>query len=488
MTMKKDVLLLKDITKEKAHNKVLDHFFMEILSGEIINLIGLEGSGKAEIYSILFGDESADKGKIWFSGRCYEKGKVLPVEKLKGIFFIGNQELIIPHLSVAENLYVIEKIKYLQFSVSKKKMIQQAKRLFDKFGIEILPEKKAMQLSRYECYVLRLMRAYVKRARLIVVDDILEDCSFDKIDQIIGILERFKEEGVSILWINSYPDSITEISDRITIIRQGRNSMTFFKDEYDKQRLLDCLAGQKKSEESEAESCTAAGRVIFRAEHIQNEYFDDLSFACRKGEILGIYDFQNKFSRELRRLLLGRRGYTGNLMIDGTVYRADSEYKLVKNRIGVVDGNQYQSLIFPDLSVRENIEMAIYKKTTMFGCFINGRVKKYLDKIGMEICENTRINQEMDEVSRRDAMQIIYRRWQLANPKILFCFQPFLRLDAVSRQQLETLLIEFKRKGTCIVLGSADISHLMPFCDRILVIERSRIAREVDRRKFSEYF
>ena len=94
----------------------------------------------------------------------------------------------------------------------------------------------------------------------------------------------------------------------------------------------------------------------------------------------------------------------------------------------------------------------------------------------------------MDEVSRRDAMQIIYRRWQLANPKILFCFQPFLRLDAVSRQQLETLLIEFKRKGTCIVLGSADISHLMPFCDRILVIERSRIAREVDRRKFSEYF
>ena len=137
--------------------------------------------------------------------------------------------------------------------------------------------------SRYECYVLRLMRAYVKRARLIVVDDILEDCSFDKIDQIIGILERFKEEGVSILWINSYPDSITEISDRITIIRQGRNSMTFFKDEYDKQRLLDCLAGQKKSEESEAESCTAAGRVIFQAEHIQNEYFDDLSFACRKG-------------------------------------------------------------------------------------------------------------------------------------------------------------------------------------------------------------
>ena len=85
-------------------------------------------------------------------------------------------------------------------------------------------------------------------------------------------------------------------------------------------------------------------------------------------------------------------------------------------------------------------------------------------------------------------MQIIYHRWQLANPKILFCFQPFLRLDAVSRRQLEILLLEFKRKGTCIVLGSADISHLMPFCDRMIVIEHNRIVREVDRKKFSEYF
>ena len=131
--MKNDVLLMKDITKEKARSRVLDHFFMEILSGEIINLIGLEGSGKAEIYSVLFGDESIDEGKIWFTGKYYEKGKILPVEKLNGIFFIGNQELIIPNLSVAENLYIIEKINYFQLSVSKKKMIQQAKRLFESF-------------------------------------------------------------------------------------------------------------------------------------------------------------------------------------------------------------------------------------------------------------------------------------------------------------------------------------------------------------------
>lgn len=487
MTMKEEVLLLKDVTKIKARNKVLDHFFMEVLSGEIINLIGLEGSGKAEIYSILFGDESNYEGQIRFMGKYYEKGSALPVERLNGIFFIGNQELIIPNLSVAENLYIIEKINYFQFSVSKKKMVQQARKLFEEFGIDIAPEKKAMQLNRYECYVLRLMRAYVKRARLIVIDDILEDCSFDRIDQIIGILEHFKREGMSILWLNSYPDAITEISDQIITIRRGRNSMMFYKDEYDKQRLLACLAGQKSTGELEIGS-GGTGGVIFKVEHVQNEYFDNLTFECRKGEILGIYDFQNKFSRELRRLLLGRRNYRGNLIVENTVFRADSEHKLVRNRIGVVDGNKYQSLIFPDLSVSENLEMAVYEKTAMFGCFLNKRVKKYLDKMGIEICENTMINQKMASVSRRDAMQINFYRWKLANPKILFCFQPFLRLDAISRRQLETLLLEFKRKGTCIVLSSADISHLRPLCDRIFVIDQNRITGQIKRGEFSEYF
>lgn len=487
MTMKKNVLLLKNITKEKAGSKVLDQFYVEILSGEIMNLIGLEGSGKEEIYSILFGDECADKGEVWFAGKKYEKGKELPVERSNGIFFIGNQELIIPNLSVAENLYIIEKINYFQFSVSKKKMELQARRMLEQFEIKIAPDKKANELNRYECYILRLMRAYVKRARLIVVDDILDDFSFERIGQIVEILERFKQEGISVLWINSYPDAITESSDKVVVIRQGRNCKMFYKEEYDRQKVFECMIGKKGPKESVQES-KAGSRIIFQAENIQNDYFDGLDFCCRQGEMLGVYDLQDKFSRELRRVLLGRRSYSGGLIVDGSPYKADSEYKLVRSHIGVVDGNKYQSLIFPDLTVRENMEMAVYKKTTVCGCFINGRVKRYLDRIGMEICENSRINQEMVNVSRRDAMQIIYRRWQLTKPKILFCFQPFLRLDAVSRQQLEALLLEFKSKGTGIVLSSANISHLLPLCDRILVIEGNRIIREVEKEAFSEYF
>ena len=117
-------------------NLILNQFSLEILSGEIINLIGLEGSGKEELYAILSGKEFIDSGDVWFNGKQYKIGKEsLPVERVNGIFLIGNYDLIIPDLTVAENIYIIEKINYFQFSVSKKKMEQQTKKIFDQFNV-----------------------------------------------------------------------------------------------------------------------------------------------------------------------------------------------------------------------------------------------------------------------------------------------------------------------------------------------------------------
>lgn len=472
--MRNEVLLLKKITKIRAGNKVLDDFFLDILSGEIINLIGLEGSGNQEIYSILFGEDTRDSGEIWFSGQHYERGRRLPVERANGIFFIGNNELIIPDLTVAENLYIIEKINYLQFSVSKKKMEQQAQKLFRQFGIELNPRKKAKQLNRYECFVLRLMRAYVKRAKLIVIDNILDDRSFKKLDYVIEILERFKSEGISILWMNSYPDVITEISDRICVMKKGRNCVSFYKADYDRQKLMRLLTGKKDYDVVERISSPTTEKV-FEAREITTDYFDKMSFHCYKGEILGIYDLKNTFSRRLRRLLLGESTYIGELFVDGQIFQASTEYKLAKNKVAVVDGDSYQSLIFEDLSLAENVEIAAYKKLVTFKWFIKGRAKKYFEKTSSELSRGKQIPKEMRNLSKRDAMQIVYHRWNMANPKVLFCFQPFVRLDAVARKELEEILQEVSKKKIGIVLSSANLSELLPLCDRIIVVENNRI-------------
>ena len=484
--MKKNILLLNKITKEKAGNKLLNQFFLEILDGEIVNLIGLEGSGKEVVYSILFGEERSDSGEIWFENVNYSHRKELPVEKSRGIF-IENNNLIIPNISVAENLYSIEKSNCFQLSVPERKMEQQAKMLFRKFGIHIPPEQQAEKLNSFECCILRLMRAYVKKAKLIIVNDILDDYSFEKFDQLIDILKRFKQEGISILWFNSYPDAITEIADRVVGIRQGRNSLEFYKQEYEKQTILRCLVG-KETLWTQDWVPSVCGEIAFRAQHIKSEYFNDLSFFAKKGEILGIYDIQNKFSRELRRVLLGKRNYSGNIYVEDQSFRVDAAYKAARNKIGLINGETYQKMIFPDLTIEENIELTAYKKTLVCGLFINKRVKKYMDKEVRNICKESGSNMDVNTASRRDAIQIIYNRWRLAGVKVLFCFQPFLRLDVLSRKQLEVLLLKFKKEETGVVLSSANISDLLPLCDRILIVRKNQIINEVDGRAFQKHF
>ncbi len=485
--MRKNILTLKNITKEKFGNRVLDKFYINIVSGEIINLIGLDGSGRKEIYSILSGKEKIDEGEIWFDNRLYHQYEDLPVEQVNGMFFIGNYDLIIPDMTIAENIYIIEKINYLQFCVSKKKMELQAKKMFARFGVELDPGKLARNLTRYECCLLRFMRAYVKRAKLIVIDDIFDDRSYDKSSQLIEIMNLFKKEGMSILWMNSYPDVITENADKTVVICNGRTRRMFYKNEIKRHKLLECLTGKSNLKNVERLNI-AESQVAFRAVNITNRYFQKMSFDCKKGEILGIYDLRNKFSREWYRLLLGKRGYEGEIYVGNRKVKISEAYHLARNKMGIIDGDTYQSLLFPELSLSENIGIAAYQKTAKYGWFINFRVRKYLERKGSEISENNVIMKDVKGVSRSDAMQIVYQRWALVNPEVLFCFQPFLRLDAITRAQVESILLEYSLSGMSIVINSANIEDILTICDRVLIVEDNQIQQEIERDHFSETF
>lgn len=485
--MRKNILTLKNITKEKFGNRVLDKFYINIVSGEIINLIGLDGSGRKEIYSILSGKEKIDEGEIWFDNRLYHQYEDLPVEQVNGMFFIGNYDLIIPDMTIAENIYIIEKINYLQFCVSKKKMELQAKKMFARFGVELDPGKLARNLTRYECCLLRFMRAYVKRAKLIVIDDIFDDRSYDKSSQLIEIMNLFKKEGMSILWMNSYPDVITENADKTVVICNGRTRRMFYKNEIKRHKLLECLTGKSNLKNVERLNI-AESQVAFRAVNITNRYFQKMSFDCKKGEILGIYDLRNKFSREWYRLLLGKRGYEGEIYVGNRKVKISEAYHLARNKMGIIDGDTYQSLLFPELSLSENIGIAAYQKTAKYGWFINSRVRKYLERKGSEISENNVIMKDVKGVSRSDAMQIVYQRWGLVNPEVLFCFQPFLRLDAITRAQVESILLEYSLSGMSIVINSANIEDILTICDRVLIVEDNQIQQEIERDHFSETF
>ena len=485
--MKKNILILKQICKCIQKKTVLNQFYMNIQNGEIVNLIGMEDSGKEDVFSILFGQEKIDSGEIVFNRRSYTQMSQRIVEHAGGIFFINNDEPMVAELSVAENLYIVEKMNYFKRSVSRKKMETQAQFVFAKFGIDIAPGKKVGELNAFEQRILRVLRAYVKRAKLIVINDLMDDYLWQRMDKIIRILNQIKEEGTSILWINSYPDKITEIADKTYVIRQGKNVTTFYKGEYEKEKILNCMTGSANTAEKDLKH-SLKNTYAFEVRDLSNFYISSTTFGCRSGEILGIYDVQNKFSRELRRTLLGRRFYNGSIRIGGKEYQAEQEYGAVRSGLGIIDGSKYQDHIFEELTILENIELPIYKKNARKRMFVNSRVTEYIRQKEYEFLDlkKRNIQDKAIGLTKGEAMRLIFHRW--LNPKAICCFQPFLRLDVESREFLYRIFLEFAHKGTGVIISSANVADLTPICDRIIEIDGNKIKESVEKSYFPDMF
>ena len=246
-----------------------------------------------------------------------------------------------------------------------------------------------------------------------------------------------------------------------------------------KEDVFSILFGQEKID---------SGEIVFnRRSYTQ---MSQRTFGCRNGEILGIYDVQNKFSRELRRTLLGRRFYNGSIRIGGKEYQAEQEYGAVRSGLGIIDGSKYQDHIFEELTILENIELPIYKKNARKRMFVNSRVTEYIRQKENEFLDlkKSNIQDKAIGLTRGEAMRLIFHRWLWVNPKVICCFQPFLRLDVESREFLYRIFLEFAHKGTGVIISSANVADLTPICDRIIEIDGNKIKESVEKSYFPDMF
>ena len=206
--MKQEVLRLEHVYKDVQGYKVLDDFKLNIYKGEIVSLVGLSGCGKTELGEILGSNYSFDKGRVLFDEKPYKVDRKIPTERL-GIFSLYSHDILVPQLSVAENIFIIWKGNYSYLTFSKKSIIGQTKLLLKEFGLNIKADIKAEELSIANQQAVKLIKAYAKQAKLIIANDIANSYTRDEMIMIKSILQKLKERGISTLWMSNDPDEVT---------------------------------------------------------------------------------------------------------------------------------------------------------------------------------------------------------------------------------------------------------------------------------------
>ncbi len=474
--MKTEILRMDHVSMGEEHENHLEDFHLSVFAGELVNIIGLSASGKDGLWQYFSGNLPLLSGIVTLNHRPYENIK--GSRESQKVLCIGRQSALISRLSVAENLFVVAPKRNHKWFIPSKSVRTQAKILLNEFAPDIRENMEVAQLTRAQCHIVELMRAITVEARVVVLDDVLQFYGQSDIVQLINAVNLLIQRKIAVIYVSHCQDFLTDMADRIIVLRGGRRVRTFYSEDYDRGLCRQLLLGGEEIA-PRARTTTREDAVVFSMEHILHPpEISDVSLKLYRGEIVGLYDVENEANQCLAEIIAGNLLPEGGTMhLLGREYRPARLDDAIRSNVGYISRDiRYQSLVYP-MSFADNLFLPVMRKTAKLKGVIDTTVLDYLSR---EYCEDMGIEERFKglPVRRFDSYiqtDILFQRWLLFRPALLVCVDPYSRADAIMQGIIFEKLHEMAAEGTTIVISSPDKNDLTPICDRILFVKEGAI-------------
>lgn len=478
--MKNELLRMEHIFKSYHEVNVLDDFKINIFTGEIHVILGLTVSGKTALTDILSGESDIDSGRIYFEEQTVSISSKSIAKKL-GIYCLHSYSKLISQLSVAENIFVIKDSRTPKLFLNKKAIKSQTKMLLNEAGIDIPPDTLISDLSLAQRYYIELIKAEAVGAKLIVIEDFTGTFTKREVHDLIKITKKMKDKGFSFLIQTTMTDNLDELfefSDRITVMRDGRNIKTLYKDEFDKDLILSLMIGHQMKSPLKRVS-RAKSRVVLRAQGINwPELLNNVDFCLYEGEILGVLDIENKSNIKLAEIMTGMSyPYEGNFFINDSKVELKSREYAIRKGVGLISQDGYNSELLENMGVNENLIFLILKRVKKHLLFVSKRIvnfacRELIHELEIPLKEYKTEVKYVDVYTR---LKILYLRWILFKPKVLVCIKPCSSADMQMKNIIYKMLEKATDMGISVILISSDFSEVSAICDRIAILSDSKL-------------
>lgn len=475
--MRTEILRMDHVYMGDEHENLLEDFHLSVFEGELVNIMGLSASGKDAIWQYFSGNLAKKSGTITLNHREYENVK--GSRESQKVLCVGRQSALISQLSVAENLFVVAPKRNHKWWIPSKSIRTQAKILLNEFAPDIRENMRIAQLTRAQCHIVELMRAITVEARVVVLDDVLQFYGQTDIVQMINTVNLLLKRKISIIYVSHCHDYLTDLADRIVLLRGGRRVRTFYPEDYDRNLCRQLLVGGEEIE-NHARETTRSDEVIFSMEHmVLQPGITDVSLKLYKGEIVGLYDLENEANQCIAEMIAGNvRPEGGRMFLGGGEYSPSRLDDAIRSNVGYISRDiRYQSLVYP-MSFADNLFLPVMRKTARLKGFIDTSVLDYLSR---EYFEDMGIEERYKSLPVRNfdsyiQADILFQRWLLFRPTVLVCVDPYSRADVIMQGIIFEKLHAMAAGGTTIVISSPDKRDLMPICDRVLFVKHGEIS------------
>lgn len=482
------VLEMHNISKSFPGVKALDNVSLKLRPGSVHALMGENGAGKSTLMKCLFGIYVEDEGEVILDGKKVQfKNAKDALEN--GISMIHQELHPVPHRSVMENIWLgrfpVKSYMGIKLVDHKKMYDDTLSLLRDELQLDIKPETEVAKLSVSQIQGVEIAKAVSYRAKVVVMDEPTSSLTETEVSHLFNIIRKLKAEGVSIIYISHKMEEILEISDEITIMRDGKYIGTWDSKDMTTDMIISKMVGRDLTNRFPPRE-NIPGEVFMKVENLtstNSKSFKDITFELRKGEILGIGGLVGAQRTELVEAIFGLRGIS-----KGKIYIKDNEVKIKnpidakKHGIALLTEERRSTGIFPVLSVADNTIVANLNRYMDFNFIINSRkgmaeVNKSINMLNIKTPSGKTL---IRNLSGGNQQKVIFSRWLLTEPDVLILDEPTRGIDVGAKYEIYSIIAELAKAGKSIIMISSEMPELIGMSDRIMVMCSGKLSGIID--------
>ena len=473
-----NLLEMRNISKEFPGVKALDNVTLKVKKGSVHALMGENGAGKSTLMKCLFGIYHPNSGEIFISGQKVQfKNSKHALDN--GVSMVHQELNQVRERNVMDNLWLGRYPKKGLF-IDEKKMYDETEKIFKDLDINVNPRDKVSTLSVSQMQMVEIAKAVSYNSKIIVMDEPTSSLTEKEVSHLFKIINKLRKQGISIIYISHKMEEILEISDEVTIMRDGKWIATENASNLTMDSIIKLTVGRELTDRFPKKDHTPK-ETILEVNNLSDakNQLKNVSFKLRKGEILGIAGLVGAKRTETLETLFGlREKGSGDIILHGKKVDNSKPFKAMQNGFALVTEERRQTGIFGKLPIDFNSIIAnidSYKTST--GLLANGRISKdtqwVIDSMKVKTPSQKTL---IGSLSGGNQQKIVIGKWLLRKPEILLLDEPTRGIDVGAKFEIYQLINELAKEDKGIIMVSSEMPELLGVCDRILVMSNGRVS------------
>jgi ABC-type sugar transport system ATPase subunit len=478
---------MKKINKQFPGVYALQDVDFELEVGEVHALLGENGAGKSTLIKVLGGIYSIDKGEIYIQGKNVSIKDVKDAQKY-GISIIHQELVLVPHMTVAENIYLGRELIGVLGTIDREAMLIETQKLLDAFDLKIDAGSLINKLTVAQQQMVEIIKAISFNAKILVMDEPTSSLTEKEVEFLFNTIKNLKKNGVGVIYISHRMSELFEISNRVTVLRDGQYIGTKITKDTNKDELISMMVGRELTNYY-IRTYNDPGEIVLEVKGLKKlGVLNDISFSVRKGEIVGLAGLMGAGRSEVMKAIFGIDAIdSGEIFINGKKVNIKEPNDAMKHGIALVPESRKTEGLFIIESVKFNTTLKVLDKFIKY-LRVNKNIEdniaeKYVKELSIKTPST---NQIVGNLSGGNQQKVVIAKWLATEPKVLILDEPTRGVDVKAKAEIYSIMNNLVESGVSIIMISSELPEIINMSDRVLVMCNGSITGSLTRQELDQ--